>query len=151
MLISDRIAGMIVAMLKEHGGSLEICRNDMAERIGCSPSQINYVIGSRFSPERGYVVESRRGGGGYIRIVEKRFSSGKERLMHAFASIGDSITSREALAILSALREEGVISHDAFAVMRAALTAPSFSELSESVRGRQCIAEFLRRMLLSVS
>ncbi len=151
MLISDRIAGMIVAMLAERGGVLEICRNDMAERIGCSPSQINYVIGSRFSPERGYIVESRRGGGGYIRIVEKRFASDKERLMHAFASVGDSITPREALAILSSLTEDGTLSREASAVMRAALTAPSLTELSESERGRQCIAEMLRRMLLSVS
>ncbi|MBR5043891.1 MAG: CtsR family transcriptional regulator, partial [Clostridia bacterium] len=67
MLISDQIAELFDAMLAERDGILEIRRNEMAERLGCSPSQINYVIASRFSPERGYLTVSRRGGGGYIR------------------------------------------------------------------------------------
>ena len=151
MLISDRIAALILSMLKEHGGALEIRRNDMAERIGCSPSQINYVISSRFSAERGYIVESRRGGGGYIRIVEKRFTGGKERLMHAFASVGESITPREALAVVSALSEFGALSEESAAPMRAALCSPMLAELAESDCGRRLTAELLRRMLLSGS
>ncbi len=150
MLISDRIAGLILAMLKERGGTLEIRRNDMAERIGCAPSQINYVIESRFSPERGYIVESRRGGGGYIRIVQKSFGSGRERLMHTFATVGDEITQRDALALLGALRDSEAISSEAATIMHAALSALSLTELSESPLGRQCIAEIFRRMLLSL-
>lgn len=150
MLISDRIAGLILAMLKERGGTLEIRRNDMAERIGCAPSQINYVIESRFSAERGYIVESRRGGGGYIRIAEKSFGSGNERLMHTFATVGDEITQREALRVIGALKDTEAIGAEAAAIMQAALSSPSLTELSQSHHGRHCIADILRRMLLSL-
>ena len=72
MLLADEIARFIESMLAEAGGSLEICRNDLAGKIGCVPSQISYVITSRFTPDRGYIIESRRGGGGYIRIIKKQ-------------------------------------------------------------------------------
>ena len=74
MLISDSIAVFIDEMLNDCGGTLEIKRNDLAKRLGCVPSQINYVVSSRFTPDRGYIIESRRGGGGYIRIIRKVLS-----------------------------------------------------------------------------
>ena len=66
---SDMIARFIQAELEEANGVLELQRSDLAQRFGCVPSQINYVMSTRFSPEHGYIVESRRGGGGYIRIT----------------------------------------------------------------------------------
>ncbi|MBQ7931308.1 MAG: CtsR family transcriptional regulator, partial [Clostridia bacterium] len=69
MLLSDHIARLINEMLEEGGGQAEVRRNDLAAKLGCVPSQINYVMSTRFSPERGYIVESRRGGNGYIRIT----------------------------------------------------------------------------------
>ena len=63
---------MIEEMLEAGGGSLELQRNEMAGKLGCVPSQISYVLTSRFTPVRGYVIESHRGGGGYIRIVRKQ-------------------------------------------------------------------------------
>ena len=69
MRLSDLIAAEINRMLDEsEDNSAEIQRNDFALRVGCVPSQINYVLSSRFIPEQGYIVESRRGGGGYIKI-----------------------------------------------------------------------------------
>ena len=65
MRISDTIALLIEQMLNDGGGTAELKRNDLAEKLGCVPSQINYVITSRFTPDRGYIIESRRGGGGY--------------------------------------------------------------------------------------
>ncbi|MBQ4193667.1 MAG: CtsR family transcriptional regulator, partial [Clostridia bacterium] len=65
MILSDHIASLIEKMLEEGGGSAEVRRNDLAQKIGCVPSQISYVLTSRFTPERGYVIDSRRGGGGY--------------------------------------------------------------------------------------
>ena len=62
---SDMIARFIQAELEETNGVLELQRSDLAQRFGCVPSQINYVMSTRFSPEHGYIVESRRGGGGY--------------------------------------------------------------------------------------
>ena len=64
MRISDIVARYIIDMLEENNGDAEIRRNELAETLGCVPSQINYVITSRFTPEHGYIVESRRGGGG---------------------------------------------------------------------------------------
>jgi transcriptional regulator CtsR len=94
-MISDVIEQMLLEMLREEGGSLELNRNDLAQRLGCVPSQINYVITSRFTPEKGYVIESRRGGGGYVRITKKVFHK-DEYLMHLFCSVGDDIDQKTA-------------------------------------------------------
>ena len=77
-------------------------RSDLADRVGCAPSQINYVITSRFTPERGYLIESRRGGGGYIRIVKKQIPN-DQYLMHCFCAIGNELDEGGALAILKNL------------------------------------------------
>ena len=69
MGISDLIAAFIAEELERADGVVELQRSDLAQRFDCVPSQINYVMSTRFSPERGYIVESRRGGNGYIRIT----------------------------------------------------------------------------------
>ena len=90
MRLSDRIAQQILSMLEAAQGVAEIQRNELAGSIGCVPSQINYVLTSRFTPEQGYLVESRRGGGGYIRIT--RINSGRgAAIMHVVNSIGDTL------------------------------------------------------------
>ena len=89
MGISDLIAGFIQEELDEANGVLELQRSDLAQRFGCVPSQINYVMSTRFSPEHGYIVESRRGGGGYIRITRVRMDR-QTLLMHVINSIGDA-------------------------------------------------------------
>ena len=81
MRLSDLIAAEINKMLDEQNGIAEIQRNDFASQIGCVPSQINYVLSSRFIPEHGYIVESRRGGGGYIRITRVKLDK-SSALMH---------------------------------------------------------------------
>lgn len=108
MILSDHIARLIEEMLEEGGGSTEVRRNDLAAKIGCVPSQINYVITSRFTPERGYVTESRRGGGGYIRIVRIQMTK-NEYLMHFFQAIGVTLDENEAKAYLKNLIEHGVM------------------------------------------
>ena len=70
MNITDAIAQVILSTLEDSGGTVQIQRNELANKIGCVPSQINYVITSRFTPEQGYIVESKRGGGGYIKIIK---------------------------------------------------------------------------------
>ena len=70
MRMSDIITRRILDLLEESEENIaEIQRNELAALVGCAPSQINYVISSRFTPEHGYIVESRRGGGGYIKIT----------------------------------------------------------------------------------
>lgn len=108
MRLSDIIAQMIEQQLNEGGGTAELARNDLAGKIGCVPSQINYVITSRFTPERGYIIESRRGGGGYIRITKRQMAR-NEYLMHCLQSVGDSIDSGSAAAFLSAFRDSALL------------------------------------------
>ena len=97
---SDLIASFIIDALENAGGIAELQRSNLAERFSCVPSQINYVISTRFSPEHGYVVESRRGGGGFIRIT--RVQASPERLiMHTVNAVGDSLDLRTAAAFVS--------------------------------------------------
>lgn len=98
MKLSNIIEEFIKEMLEEER-VVELQRNELASRFNCVPSQINYVISTRFSPERGYSVESRRGGGGYIRITKAVPEDGNY-IMHTVSRIGDYISAASANAIL---------------------------------------------------
>lgn len=102
MKLSNIIEDFINDMLSQTvSGEVELKRNALADRFSCVPSQINYVIATRFSPERGYLVESRRGGGGYIRITRVAISDEGTKLMHVINSIGESISYVNAEAIIN--------------------------------------------------
>ena len=117
---TDIIARFILDMLEESDGSAELQRSSLAERFNCVPSQINYVISTRFSPERGYVVESRRGGGGYIRISRSPATSPRQLIMHTINSIGEELDLRTAAALLSnAIHQEALREHDARLILAA--------------------------------
>ena len=120
-MLADSIAKMIEEMLDSSGGQLELRRNEMANQLGCVPSQISYVITSRFTPERGYIIESRRGGGGCIRIIRKQMHK-NEYLMHFFYAIGDSIEENEAMAYAVNLLDGEFITPREFSLIRAAVT-----------------------------
>ena len=96
MNLSNAIAQMISEMLDEKS-EIEIQRNILAQNLGCVPSQINYVLSSRFTPERGYIVESRRGGGGFIKITRVTYDK-DTLLMKVVSSIGESIDEKNAAA-----------------------------------------------------
>lgn len=148
MKISDAIAQMIEDMLNEGGGELELKRNDFATKMGCVPSQINYVITSRFTPERGYVIESRRGGGGYIRIVKKQMHK-NEYLMHFFYAIGDYIDESEAAAYLQNLLGKGIIDEREYKIISASISPSALSALD--IRARNVIrADIMRHIILSL-
>lgn len=108
MLISDLLTEILNKMLEENGGVYEFRRNDFANNHGCVPSQINYVITSRFTPEKGYIVESRRGGGGYIRIQQIAFDK-NTYIMHFLNSIGNSINAELAKALTVNLFDHDII------------------------------------------
>lgn len=133
MLLSQKIAQMLEEMLEESGGELSIVRNELAGRLGCVPSQINYVITSRFTPERGYVVESRRGGGGYIRI-RKIAMTRNEYLMHFYQAIGDRLNGEQAEYFLTALRNEGILSPREAALLAGAMSENALRALPRQDR-----------------
>jgi transcriptional regulator CtsR len=108
--ISDLIASFLQESLEEtDGGVLEVQRNDLAQRFNCVPSQINYVMSTRFSPERGYIVESRRGGNGYIRITRVRVDR-QTLLMQVINTLGSLASAR---AILNNLVQAGALEENA--------------------------------------
>ena len=90
-------------MLKDtEKGFIEIQRNELAEHFNCVPSQINYVIATRFNPSQGYYVESKRGGGGHIKISKVKITKGNY-LMHIINNIGETLTASEADIFISNL------------------------------------------------
>ena len=120
MLMSDMIARRILELLESSDeGTAEIRRNTMAEKIGCVPSQINYVISSRFTPEKGYIVESKRGGGGYIRITQIR-TAASSALMHIINSVGPSLDARTERILTENLAYHEYVSPEAAKLINAA-------------------------------
>ncbi len=147
-MLTDHIAKIIEEMLNEGDGILELQRNEMASKLGCVPSQISYVISSRFTPERGYIIESRRGGGGCIRIVRKEMSR-NEYLMHFFCAVGDSIDEREAIAYLQNLVGNDYINKREFFLACAALCQSALSSVPPTLRNI-VRADILKQLILSL-
>lgn len=133
MRMSDLVARYITEMLDEQGGNAEIQRNELAGTLGCVPSQINYVITSRFTPEQGYIVESRRGGGGYIRIT--RISMDRDTaVMHIVNSIGARLDGATANAIIKNMAEQNIIDAKTERLMMAALSDRCFTGIASDIR-----------------
>lgn len=148
MLISDSIAAFIDEMLNDCGGTLEIKRNDLAKRLGCVPSQINYVVASRFTPERGYIIESRRGGGGYIRIIRKVMSE-DDLLLKFFNDAKGGITERELESVLNTLYSSDIITAREARLIRACLSQTALSSLPKEVQDTTR-ADGFRNMILTL-
>ena len=144
--MSDMIADMIMDMFDEGETSIQIQRNDLANRLGCVPSQINYVITSRFTPEAGYRIESRRGGGGYILIT--RAESKDNTIMSLVNSIGASIDERSAKAHIYNLNYQKLIDDTSARLMMSAVLDTNFRGLDRDsaniIRAKQ-----LKQMLLA--
>ena len=134
MGISDLIASFLQDSLEEaENGVLEIQRSDLAQRFNCVPSQINYVMTTRFSPERGYIVESRRGGNGYIRITRVRVDR-QTLLMHVINSLGSQVDMPSARAILSNLVQSGAVEERIAQALLAAVSDKALSAVPRQVR-----------------
>ena len=147
MGMSDLIAEFIGEMLQESDGSTELRRSDLAGRFGCVPSQINYVISTRFSPERGYIVESRRGGGGYIRI-QRVVTDPQALIMHTVNAIGEDLDVQTASAFLQNLQDAEALSAQHVSTMAAALGDSALRPVDRITRG-PLRASLLKQMLLS--
>ncbi len=142
MRISDSIEQFIKEMLGEDSPEVEIRRNELADYFGCAPSQINYVLATRFSPDQGYLTESRRGGGGYIRIVRVVHSEPRQQWICLMRDrIGDALSEEEACRIISSLRSTGRLTEEESSVMAAAIcgqamSVPVSAEIKAAMRAR---------------
>lgn len=148
MALSDKIESFIIELLKDEDANwLEIGRNELAGIFNCVPSQINYVISTRFSPEKGYYVESRRGGGGYIRIkkIEKDLLGDINLIIN---NIGSSITNEKAEDIIDYLYKTDRLTEQTKEIAKAAISPESLSDLEneDSVRAR-ILANILKKAL----
>ena len=149
MRLSDTIESFIKAMLQEDQPEVELKRNELAEYFHCAPSQINYVLATRFTPDHGYVTSSQRGGGGFIRIVRVRQSSGDHLNYLLRERIGDSLDAQSAQVLCSQLAERKVVSPEAAQLMAAALSPQALSgPMPEAVKDAQR-AKIFKCMLLA--
>ena len=146
MKLSDAIADMILNMFDDNTSTIQIQRNDLAQQLGCVPSQINYVITSRFTPEQGYRIESRRGGGGYIMIT--RAATKENALMSLVNSIGNSIDEKSAKANIYNLHYQGLLSDKAGRIMMSVVSDNNFKGVETEIKN-QIRASLLKQMHLA--
>ena len=152
-VIENYINNLFAGMDEEEAVSIR--RKELAEIFGCVPSQINYVLRSRFTPERGFIVESQRGGHGYIKILRLCYDVPEEKINHIDDIVGDAITDQEAKRLLASLQERGIIvSRERLLIEVALRHAEELgnSEFDVSPYKRNAIqAELLKRMLRSLA
>lgn len=147
--ISDIIEGYLKQIIEqENNGSIEIKRHEVAEMFQCVPSQINYVIKTRFTVERGYAVESKRGGGGYIRIFRVQTNSRKELIEHVLSGLNEGASHTMAVDVVYRLIEEEVISERESKLILAAIDS---SSMRPTLAERDAMrAHILEAMLLTL-
>lgn len=145
--LADDIEQFLKQLMRD-SGLVEVQRATLAAQFGCAPSQINYVLATRFSPERGYIVESRRGGGGYIRITRLNLTVGDALHDLVHQQIGSALAQDEALGYIARLYEQGVIDEREASIMEAAIHRDTIGldlPLRDEVR-----ANLLKAMILAV-
>ncbi|MBS4536846.1 CtsR family transcriptional regulator [Clostridium sp. D2Q-11] len=121
-IVSDTIEKFILSLMnKDEKDILEIQRNELAEYFNCAPSQINYVLATRFTPDKGYFIQSKRGGGGYIKIIRVNIKENKDIREILINSIGNSITKQKAYTIIDNLKEKGFITKRESLIMKNAI------------------------------
>ena len=148
MKLSDVIADFINSMLSD-GDEVELQRSELVGRFNCAPSQINYVIETRFSPERGFYVESRRGGGGYIRIVRANVPA-SQMVMHAINGVGDSIDQPTAEAFIRNLYQAGAIGQESGRLLLALMGDKALAAAPQELRP-QLRASLLKTALVALA
>lgn len=148
MRMSDLVAKYIKDILERQDGEAEIKRNELATTLGCVPSQINYVITSRFTPEQGYIVESRRGGGGYIRITRIN-TTRSGTIMHIVNAIGSTLDKATAEVMLDNMLSRKVIDTSTAKLMAAAMGERTYLSVPQQYRD-SLRASVFKNMLLTL-
>ena len=147
MRLSDVIEEFIKEMFEDSENSIEIQRNELAEHFNCVPSQINYVISTRFKPSQGYYVESRRGGGGHITI--KKVKNDKEDyIMHIINNIGKELTSNDVDILISDFLSYNIINSKEAKLLKVA-TSDNVLKLSKEIKD-EVRARIFKNMLLNL-
>lgn len=146
MKISDSIESFIRELL-EAQNSVELKRNELASYFNCVPSQINYVIQTRFTTERGYMVESRRGGGGYVKITRVDLSKGK-LIEHILNSMGSGVDIMTVEGILNTLYVNDVIGSPEARMIMTACSGSALGAIPDGTLRNRVRADIFKNLLL---
>lgn len=146
MKISDNIENFICELFGADN-SIELKRNELASYFNCVPSQINYVIQTRFTTERGYIVESRRGGGGHIKITRINFGANK-MIEHVIANVGQMVDVMTVEAILNNLYAGGAINPEEAKLILTACSNNTLSAIPDGVLKNKVRADIFKNLLL---
>lgn len=148
--ISDIIAQFINDMIEdEKDKEVIIQRNELADKFNCAPSQINYVLTTRFTSEKGYMIESRRGGGGYI-IIKRIEYTNKEKQVEAInKAIGESLTYSAALLLLEHLYETELITKRELEIVKISINDRTLSNTEDKNKLRSEILKGIIMVILS--
>lgn len=148
MRMSDVIEEFIKELFDEdNSNSIEIQRNELAEHFNCVPSQINYVIQTRFKPSQGYYVESKRGGGGNIKI-KKVNNTKSDYIMHIINSVGNTMTQNDVDILLSDFLSYGIITKTEAKLLKVA-TSDNVLKLKHDSKD-EVRARIFKNMLLNI-
>ncbi len=148
--LTEQIARIIEQMIEENGGQLELQRNKLAGDVGCVPSQINYVITSRFNTNRGYIVESRRGGGGFVRITKINFDSKNSFLMHLLCAVGESVDELSARGLAMSLYDNSLVTQRELSLLYAVMSERALSMSGDAQRRAAVRADILKSFILTL-
>lgn len=146
--ISDLIESFLNDLMEESKGAIEIQRNEMAGYFNCAPSQINYVLTTRFTSDRGYVIESRRGGGGSIKIMKIDMNESDFLLELLANRIGDSVNKEGAFELLEILYRKGLMDMRIRNIIKTVVDDNTLSNISKTVRD-QIRAEILKAAVVT--
>ena len=146
--ISDIIAQFINDMIEDKKDKeVIIQRNELADKFNCAPSQINYVLTTRFTSEKGYMIESRRGGGGYI-IIKRIEYNNKEKQVEAInKAIGENLTYSAALLLLEHLYETNLITKRELEIVKISINDRTLSNAEDKNKLR---AEILKGIIMVI-
>ena len=148
--LTSKIELFLKKMIQEtEDGIVEIGRNDLANYFDCAPSQINYVLTTRFTPYEGYHIESRRGGSGYIKIIKLSLEEIPDIKRLFNESIGSSITKNKAYRFINTLIEEGLLTKREGHIIMHGLEDTALTKVDQTIRN-EVRADMLRSILLIV-
>ena len=147
MRMSDVIEEFIKDLFDDDNQLVEIQRNELAEHFNCVPSQINYVISTRFKPSQGYYVESKRGGGGHI-TIKKVNSTKSDYFMHIIKNIGEEMTSNDVDIVINDFLTYDLITKEEAKLLKVA-TSDNVLLLAKDVKDK-LRAKIFKNMLLNI-
>ncbi len=147
--LSDAIEAFIKELLEDaKEREIEIQRNELASQFSCAPSQINYVLTTRFTQDKGYYIESRRGGGGCIKITRIHYATYNSLAEIINDKIGDYITSDSANKIIDSLRESQIVTDREAGIIKAAINDRTLSYAFENKNRLR--ADILKTIILNI-